>query len=101
MPAYFPCPICHEDGQFGFSPTNGAIYFYHTRKNGEHCSHYKGKNGKVYKTELEMFNAVVVPGTPKTEENKVWIEARRADMTGNMRKSQRLYKKWKELTDTL
>ena len=95
MPVERDCPICGFRGYHGFRPVNGGMYYYHG-SGTDSCWFYEGTDGKIYKTGLELFEAVVVPNTKKDKASCIWIEARRADLSNQPRKAKRLYKKWKE-----
>ena len=90
MPLLQKCKLCGKEANHGFQIVNGGLYLYH----GENCRYYEGNNGKVYKTDLDLFKGVVEPMTPKTKTNILWIKARLADLTGHPRVAKKLYKQW-------
>ena len=89
MPIIKKCRVCGDIAPHGFQPVNGGMYLYHGK-----CQYYEGNNGKLYLSHLELFKGVVEPETPKTPENKIWIKARIADLTGHPRIAKKLYRQW-------
>ena len=113
MPMVKDCPLCGtKQINHGFDMTNGGIYFYHNRPGdpghaAATCIYYEGDDGKVYRSALDLFRAVVEPRTPKTVENKLWIAARIADIsgqrkgfTGNGRRGHNVYRPVTRLFET-
>lgn len=101
MPEIRECPKCGFIGNHGFDITNGGMYYYHNgNKNGTGapgCQYYIGNDNKVYHTAKDLFVSVVLPKTPKTKVNLIWIAARIADLDGHPRKAKRLYKQWNSM----
>ena len=95
MPILRDCPLCGTRAMHGFGIVNGGMYYYHG-KHPDHCHFYEDDKGKIYRTHLDLFRAVVIPRTPKTKANRFWIAAREADLTGHPRKAKKLYEQWKK-----
>lgn len=96
MPLLRECPFC-KSGKInhGFDGTNGGIYLHHSKPEGGHCIYYHGNNGKYYKTELELCEAVVFPQLSKySKADQFWKKARIAKLTGHPRTAKKYFDLW-------
>ena len=101
MPAIMKCEVCGFKGNHGFDMVNGGMCFYHFGENGIH-RFYIGDNGRVYKTELELFLNVTMPRALRDGRDsgvKSWCAGRIEQLKGHPRKAERYMKEWKRIND--
>jgi hypothetical protein len=98
MPAYFKCPFCGFDGPHGFTEpgVGGIMHFYHDSPDTNKCDGSWEVDGQVFPTRVEAWKQARTK-FPKD----IWRDAWDARiLEGNEPKANRLFKKWREESDT-